>query len=225
MRRIDVAPRPNLSHRAKQMGFDVASIRGETYWDESAYYSFTLYEIEHVIEAASAELAELCLDFVHQAIHDEHILSRLGIPSIMWDLIADSWCRSTPSLYGRFDLAYDGNNPAKLLEYNADTPGILFESSVFQWTWLEDAIGQTLIPNSSDQFNSIHDALLKAFVDLKETLSHNTIHLACMMHKSEDRALVAYLSDVAAQSGLSVKQLDSSGYRDDRERTVSRYSK
>jgi glutathionylspermidine synthase len=27
-----------------------------------------------------------------------------------------------PSLYGRFDLTYDGINPPKLLEYNADTP-------------------------------------------------------------------------------------------------------
>ena len=208
MRRIDVAPRPNLDQRIKEAGFDFAFIRGETYWDESAYYSFTLNQIEHDLEAASSELTALCLDFVQHAVRDEHILSRLGIPSIMWDLIAESWRRSDPSLYGRFDLAYDGKNSAKLLEYNADTPAVLFETSVFQWFWLEDSIAQTLIPNSSDQFNSIHDALLSAFSTLKKTLSINTIHLTCMMRKTEDRRLIAYLADVASQSDLSVKQLN-----------------
>ncbi|GAA3087959.1 hypothetical protein GCM10020254_35630 [Streptomyces goshikiensis] len=39
-------------------------------------------------------------------------------------LIAESWRRRAeqPSLYGRFDLRYDGSGPAKMLEYNADTP-------------------------------------------------------------------------------------------------------
>ena len=40
----------------------------------------------------------------------------------MRDYVADSWKRSEPSLYGRFDFAYDGTGPAKLYEYNADTP-------------------------------------------------------------------------------------------------------
>ena len=131
----------------------------------------------------------------------------MGIPSKMWDLIAESWHRSDPSLYGRFDLAYDGQSHPKLLEYNADTPSILFETSVFQWFWLEDAIAQKLVPNKSDQFNFIHDALLATFSELKERFSLNTIHIACMMDNQEDRFLVAYLADVAAQSGFSVTQL------------------
>jgi glutathionylspermidine synthase len=36
-------------------------------------------------------------------------------------------------LYGRFDLAYRGDGPPKLLEYNADTPTALFEAAVVQW--------------------------------------------------------------------------------------------
>ena len=31
-----------------------------------------------------------------------------------------------------------GDGPAKLLEYNADTPTSLYESAVFQWVWLEE---------------------------------------------------------------------------------------
>ena len=39
-----------------------------------------------------------------------------------------------------------GRGPAKLLEYNADTPTSIFEAAVFQWTWLEQAIERHIIP-------------------------------------------------------------------------------
>ena len=53
-----------------------------------------------------------------------------------------------PSLYGRLDLSFSGQGPAKLLEYNADTPTSIFEAAVFQWTWLEQAIERSIIPNA-----------------------------------------------------------------------------
>ena len=39
---------------------------------------------------------------------------------------------------------YDGQGPAKLLEYNADTPTSVFETGVFQWVWLEDAMAHQI---------------------------------------------------------------------------------
>lgn len=41
-------------------------------------------------------------------------------------------------MLGRFDFAWDGKNPPKLLEYNADTPSLLLESSKVSQDWLED---------------------------------------------------------------------------------------
>ena len=38
------------------------------------------------------------------------------------------------------DFAFDGTGPAKLYEYNADTPTSLYETAVFQWVWLEQAV-------------------------------------------------------------------------------------
>ena len=38
---------------------------------------------------------------------------------------------------GRFDLAWDGVNDPKMLEYNADTPSILLESGPIQKEWFE----------------------------------------------------------------------------------------
>ena len=48
-----------------------------------------------------------------------------------------SWRAAEPELYGRMDLVF-GAGPAKLLEYNADTPTALYESAAFQWIWLEE---------------------------------------------------------------------------------------
>ena len=61
---------------------------------------------------------------------------------------------------------FDGTGPAKLLEYNADTPTSMFEAAVFQWTWLEQAIERNIIPKRADQFNSIHERLIEAWKKL-----------------------------------------------------------
>ncbi|WP_164203627.1 glutathionylspermidine synthase family protein, partial [Stenotrophomonas maltophilia] len=71
-----------------------------------------------------------------------------------------------PSLYGRLDFAYGGNGPAKLLEYNADTPTALYETGVFQWLWLEQALASGRLPAGSDQFNSVHERLVARFREL-----------------------------------------------------------
>ena len=79
-------------------------------------------EIEQDIESAAEALHGLCLHLVDDVVRDKRALARLKIPEHAWDLIGESWRRRDPSLYGRFDFAYDGRNPPKLLEYNADTP-------------------------------------------------------------------------------------------------------
>jgi glutathionylspermidine synthase len=71
---------------------------------------------------------------VGYAISDERTMKRLAIPERFWNFIAASWKRHDSSLYGRLDLCYDGKDPAKLLEYNADTPTSLFEAAVFRGT-------------------------------------------------------------------------------------------
>jgi len=207
MRRCRIAPRPNQQIRAREAGFDFATIDGAIYWDERAYYTFTLDQIERDLEDPSAELSELCLELVARAVTDERILARLSIPPAVWDLIAESWRRRDPSLYGRFDLAYDGNGPAQLLEYNADTPTALFEAAAFQWGWLEDAMAQGLIPEGSDQFNSIHEKLVATWTDIAKGAGTTLLHLACDPRSSEDRGLIAYLAECARLAGLTTTQL------------------
>src|SRR5207237_1372460 len=118
------------------------------------------------------------------------------------------------SLYGRLDLSFDGRGPAKLLEYNADTPTSLFEAAVFQWTWLEQAIERHIIPNQSDQFNSIHERLIEGW---KKFGPDRHLHLTGTIGNSEeDAGTLAYLADTAAQAGLATTLIDIEdiGWRD-----------
>src|SRR5215475_10535322 len=112
MQRITCPERDDWRTTAESAGFDFHTIDGERYWDESAYYAFTLDEIERQIEAPTGEIDAMCLELVAKAIDDEHYLHRLKIPEAYWPLISDSWHHDQLSLYGRIDLSYGGRGPA-----------------------------------------------------------------------------------------------------------------
>ncbi|UTW59629.1 glutathionylspermidine synthase family protein [Kordiimonas sp. SCSIO 12603] len=199
MKRIQTAERPDWKDKAEQLGFIFHTMYGEQYWDERAYYSFTLEQVENHIEDPSAELYTMCLDVVDRAVRSEELLTKLAIPKDMWDVIATSWHAKDPSLYGRFDLSYDGTSPAKMLEFNADTPTSLYESAYFQWLWLDDKIECGDFPDETDQYNSIQEKLISRFERLFEKGSH--IHFSSCKGTDEDRQTVRYIEDCAAQAG------------------------
>jgi glutathionylspermidine synthase len=214
MQRLACTERGDWRSTAEQCGFDFHTIDGERYWDERAYYAFTLDQIEHQIEQPTSEIDAMCLELVAHAIEDERTLRRLKIPEAFWPLISESWYRDDASLYGRLDLSYDGRGPPKLLEYNADTPTSIFETAVFQWTWLEQAIERQIVPAHADQFNSIHERLIEAWKKLGQG---RHLHLAGMTESSEDAGTLAYLEDAARQAGLATTGIDIEdiGWRDD----------
>jgi len=200
MRRITCEERADWRDTAQRVGFLFHTLDGEPYWDESAYYGFTLREIERDLEAPTAELDGMCRELVARAIGDERMLQALQIPQLMWNYVAASFRRHDPSLYGRFDLSYDGKGPAKLLEYNADTPTSVFETAVFQWMWLEEAIARQIIPRNADQYNSLHERLIDAW---KAIGQGRHVHLAGVTENAEDLGTLAYLEDTARQAGLA----------------------
>ncbi len=205
MQRIVCPERDDWRATAEQAGFDFHTIDGERYWDERAYFGFTLDEIERQIEAPTAEIDAMCLELVGRAVRDENTLRRLKIPEPFWPLISESWQRKEASLYGRLDLSFDGRGPAKLLEYNADTPTSIFEAAVFQWTWLEQAIERRIIPTRADQFNSIHECLVEAW---KKVGAGSHLHLTGASQNAEDAGTLEYLEDTALQAGLTTTLID-----------------
>ncbi len=200
MERRAVAERPDWRATAERMGFTFHHQDGQKYWEEGAWYAFSLDEVEQGIEAPSAELHALCRDLVDEVVGSDALMHRLAIPDDMRDVVAASWKAHAPTLYGRFDFAFDGSGPAKLLEYNADTPTSIFETALFQWQWLEDRIAEGTLPEGADQYNRLHDALVERFGALFTRGS--TVHFASVDDHVEDRQTVRYLEDVARQAAL-----------------------
>ncbi len=198
MQRLHIAPRPDWREKFEALGFSFHSADGG-YWDESVCYRFSAAQIDE-IEAAAQELHRLALAAVKHVV-DERRAAQLGVEAVQAELIDRSWRASEPSLYGRFDFAYDGHSPPKLLEYNADTPTSLLEAAVAQWHWLEEMGG-------NDQFNSLHERLIERWGTVLSTLPQGTpLHFSCMQDNEEDRVTVEYLRDTAAQAGVATSFL------------------
>ena len=205
MKRILIPERSNWREEAKTLGFGFHTMYGEPYWDESRSYVFTLAQIEKDLEDVSQELYGLCLELVDRVIASEEFLAKLAIPDTYWDWLANSWRKREPSLYGRFDLVYNGEGPAKLLEFNADTPTALYETGFFQWMWLESQIANGAIPEQADQYNSVQDKLIDRFKQMFAPGYH--LHFASVDGHDEDRATVKYLQDCATQAGINAHYL------------------
>jgi len=193
VRRISTSPRNGWEKKVEDVGLTWHS-GDRVYWNESAFYQFTAKEVDQ-IEAATNELETMTLAAAQHVI-DNHLYASMGIPDIAVPLIERSWEAEPPSLYGRFDFAFDGVNPPKLLEYNADTPTSLLEAAVVQWYWLQDTN-----PNR-DQFNSIHERLIALWKELTPYLPGGRIDF-CSMDDVEDGMTVTYLQDTAQQAGLA----------------------
>ena len=201
MRRIRCEERADWRAVAEELGFRFHTPDGEAYWREDAYYAFSLAEIEESLEKPAAELEEMCFAIVDRACRDDAYMARLRIPERSWDYVAASWKSQQKNLYGRMDFAFTGEAPAKLLEYNADTPTALYESAVFQWRWLEDLQAAGRLSEEADQFNDTHEVLIEAFGHFGLP---DVLHLACETGSEEDLGTIEYLADCAEQAGLAV---------------------
>jgi len=204
MRRIASTPRPNWEKKVEENGLTWHSGQ-QPYWNEAAFYEFTAKEVE-VLEAATNELEKMSL-VAAQHVIDHKLYARMGIPENAIAPIESSWKAEPPALYGRFDLAYDGGHPPKLLEYNADTPTSLLETAVVQWYWMEE-----LFPKR-DQFNSLHERLIALWKELTPYLPRSRVDF-CSMDDREDGMTVTYLQDTAQQAGLntSIFPIDEVGW-------------
>ncbi len=193
MKRTALTPRRDWREKSEAFGFTYHTHERGPYWDESACYEFSAREIDE-LEAAGNTLHQLCIDAAQVAI-DRGWWARLGIPEKAVPTILASWDRDDPSLYGRFDLAYDGRTPPKLLEYNADTPTTLIEAAVAQWYWLQERFP------GGDQFNSIHERLIEAW----RHVAAARVHFSAVSDLPEDTQTIAYLMDTCQQAGFDTR--------------------
>src|SRR5690348_15776816 len=111
MRRIVTQPRADWQRIVESQGFHFHTPEGQPYWDESVFYQFTSAQIDQ-IEKATYALNEMCLAAVQEVIDHERFAEFQIAPQYV-DWIKHSWERDEITIYGRFDLAYDGTNPPK----------------------------------------------------------------------------------------------------------------
>lgn len=199
MRRLVIQPRPNWQQRVEEYGLHFHTLDDEPYWDESACYQLTCHEVD-TLEFATQTLHEMCLELV-QYVLNERLFGLFMIPPEFETFVIESWEENQPSIYGRFDLAYNGSGPPKLLEYNADTPTALVEAAVGQWAWLKE------VDEHGDQFNSIHERLIDAWKSL-QGFDSQTIYFTTHSDSVEDWITTEYLRDTAIQAELSTEFID-----------------
>ena len=211
-RRISVPERLNWREKVEQLGFpyhtsELDDGTVDRYWTESAYYRFTLRQVNR-IEAAANKLHEMSMDALGNVLTSRpDVLARMGYSPAFLEQARADWDNDAPGLYGRFDFALrrgsvqDGNDAQffpVMLEYNAETPTSLLEAAAIQWHWLKDSFPQ------DDQFNSIHEQLIETWKHFKAETgeAQPTLHLAFAEQSVEDEGNLRYLADTAQQAGF-----------------------
>jgi glutathionylspermidine synthase len=134
------------------------------------------------------------LDVVDFVVDNPDLLDVFRIPTHMRDMVKDSWHRRDFTVFGRFDLMFDGKNAVKLLEYNADTPTTLPEAALVQHLWQRD-----LFPHAS-QFNDIEPQLLAAW-RAADIAPDTTVTFAALHGHVEDTDNARYMQQLAARAG------------------------
>lgn len=162
----------------------------------------TEQQAENYYEAAGT-LYEMLVE-AGQHVIDHELFHEMGIPGNLVELIKLSWNDDRQiHLYGRFDLAGGfGDEPVKLIEFNADTATCIPETAVVQWAHLR-------INNmdESSQFNTVYETLVSQFTFLKEQNSDLTpsILFSTMSGNPEDDTNVTVLMGAAKEAGFDVE--------------------
>lgn len=192
---------PNWIQRVESLGYGYHTDNENPYWIDHYYYSIN-EAFADKIYTATQQLWEMCLTAVEHVIVSKKY-DLFHIPNYMHHHIERSWENDVPSIYGRFDFAYDeSKDHLKMLEFNADTPTSLFECGVVQWHWKEHFFG-----SDKDQFNSVHEQLITSWTDLKPYIKGDTLHFTCVRESLEDLTNIEYLRDTAIQAGYTTKLL------------------
>lgn len=181
--------------------------------DGSRYISDELLKVTHreaeAYYTAANEIYDMYVEAAEYVIQN-NLFFELGIPFNLIEIIKKSWENNVHwHLYGRFDLAGGlDNQPIKLIEFNADTPTSLFESSLLQWAMLKENN-----MDEAEQFNNIYEAINENFKRLI-TLFDDTdefeqkydgwkILFSSVQGNDEEEATTRLLQQIATDAGFN----------------------
>lgn len=206
MKRMQFDKRDDFIQQHEKIGFtywDLPSSQGVPYWQEGIVYQFEEQEID-LINQATQELYDMCIFMVDTIVQSGDYPDEFGLNSYAKSLIEQSWKKQELSIYGRFDLMYDGHKQLKMLEFNGDTPTGLLEGSVAQWFYLQQS--KEIPVQWRYQNNDIHENLIAHWQAQypADTLIYFTTGRD---FPEEDWGNLVYLMDTALEAGLRVKEI------------------
>ncbi|MCX5828343.1 MAG: glutathionylspermidine synthase family protein [Deltaproteobacteria bacterium] len=155
---------------------------------------------------AAGELYDLFIA-AGQHVIDHRLYEELDIPPTLIPLIEETWNDDAHfHLIGRFDLAggLDGQ-PIKLIEFNADTPSLIFEVALIQWLLLRH--------NNLDeerQYNRLYETLKESFTRIRKyhtPAGEDDSPIPCALFSCfnlgrEDENTTRLLEEIAYESGF-----------------------
>jgi len=189
------------------------------YWhtdpDDTPYVASEIVEVNSNEADAYYEAANELYDMFAEAgdyVIENELFHEIGIPFNLIDAVKMSWDNDVHwHLYGRFDFAggLDGK-PIKLIEFNADTPTALFETSILQWATL-----QLNNMEESHQFNNLYEAIkdnFKRLIIMDEDVSEFEeryegwkILFSSVKDNEEEESTVKLLQNIANEAGFQTE--------------------
>ena len=183
--------------------------------DETPYVASEIVEISSDEADAYYEAVNELYDMFVEAgeyVIENELFHEIGIPFNLIDAVKMSWENDVHwHLYGRFDLAggLDGK-PIKLIEFNADTPTALFETSILQW-----AILKLNNMEESHQFNNLYEAIrdnFKRLIMMEDDVSNFDEHyegwkilFSSVKDNEEEESTVKLLQTIATEAGFETE--------------------
>lgn len=192
----------------EEIGLEWHTDSDNTQYIQNEAVSISQSEAEAFYEAGN-ELYDMFVEAGEYVIKN-NLFFELDIPTILVDSIKQSWENDVHwHIYGRFDFAggLDGS-PIKLLEFNADTPTLLYESALVQWALLKY---NKMDENS--QFNNIFDAIsnnFKRMITLGEDLERFnemyegwSVLFSSIRGNAEEERTTRFLMEAALNAGIN----------------------
>ena len=132
---------------------------------------------------------------------EHNLFEALDIPRNLIESIKKSFVNERKNhLYGRFDLSGGIDGKAiKLIEFNADTPTLLVESTLVQWMMLQKSgLGE------QSQFNAIYEAIGKQFEKIAASKrgAFSPFLLSSVRDVAEESVTVKLLQKMADDRGI-----------------------
>lgn len=203
MERIAIDARPNWPQEVEKLGYGFFEPAGTPGWTEEAYFRLDPNEFR-ILEETAERVHRMCMSALKKVV-DERLYPLFGIDVGIGKMITESWERNDPSICGRMNFVWNGDDPPQMFSYDADNPSGLFETAVMQPDWR--AAHRFPEPRQSDH---LHDKLVARWRQLAKgryNLAATPLYLTVMTPNTPEEHSLHFMGIAAQQGGWSAQYI------------------